>query len=67
MTIEAIYFAAVAADEAYDSELRRTFGRYASDVRYVRAGNGEPGSDLRRLSDEKLAADAALHAAWVAS
>ena len=57
---EALYRAAVAADEAYGAELRRLFGKLAGDARYAPEGDGEPGSELRRLRDAKLAADAAL-------
>lgn len=49
--------AAYAADDAYSAELRRLFGKNAGDVRYTRRGAGEPGTELRRLSDAKLAAD----------
>lgn len=60
----ALYRAAVAADDAYGNELRRLFGARAGDVRYTTRGDGLPGSTLRRLRDEKLAADAALRASW---
>jgi hypothetical protein len=39
------------ADEAWHSELVRLFGKSAVEVRYTAAGQGEPGSDLRRLHD----------------
>lgn len=54
------YRAATAADEAWGSELRRQFGKRAGDVRYTTRGKGEPGSELRRLHDAKLAADTEL-------
>lgn len=39
----------VAADEAYSTEGQRLFGKKWGDVRYTKAGEGEPGSDLNRL------------------
>ena len=49
MTKIEAYRAAIAADDAYSAELRRLFGKRAGDVRYTKAGEGEPGSDLNRL------------------
>lgn len=49
--------AAYAADDAYSAELRRVFGKAAGDARYDARGKSTP--ELRRLSDTKLAADAA--------
>lgn len=46
-----------AADDAYSAELRRVFGKAAGDARYDARGKSTP--ELRRLSDAKLAADAA--------
>ena len=57
------YHAAIAADEAWSAELRRLFGAKAGDVRYTKRGEGEPGSELRRLHDAKIAADRALRGA----
>ncbi len=45
------------ADDAYSAELRRVFGKAAGDARYDARGKSTP--ELRRLSDAKLAADAA--------
>ena len=50
--------AAYAADDAYSAELRRLFGKAAGDARYDARGMSTP--ELRRLSDAKLAADAAM-------
>jgi hypothetical protein len=58
-----LYRAALAADEALSAELTRMYGKRAGDVRYTKAGKGEPGSALRGLSDAKLAADAAWRGA----
>lgn len=52
--------AAYAADDAYSAELRRVFGKDAGDARYDARGKSTP--ELRRLSDAKLAADAAMWA-----
>jgi hypothetical protein len=49
---------AYAADDAYSAELRRLFGKAAGDARYDARGMSTP--ELRRLSDAKLAADAAM-------
>jgi hypothetical protein len=46
------------ADDAYSAELRRLFGGRAGDVRYTQRGSGAPGTELRRLYEAKLAADA---------
>jgi hypothetical protein len=67
MTTENLYSIALAADEAWSAELHRLFGKNAGDVRYTRRGHGEPGSELRRLHDAKLAADEALRASCAAS
>ncbi len=48
------------ADDAWGAELRRLFGKHAGDVRYTQRGKGEPGSELRRLHDAKMAADRAM-------
>lgn len=37
------------ADDAWSIELQRLFGKRAGDVRYTRQGEGELGSELRRL------------------
>lgn len=44
------------ADDAWGSELRRSFGKKAGDVRYTAQGKGAEGSDLRRLHDAREAA-----------
>lgn len=49
------------ADAAYSAELRRVFGKLAGDARYDARGTSTP--ELRRLSDAKVAADAAVRAA----
>lgn len=54
------YQSAVAADDAWSTELRRLFGGRAGDIRYTKQGRGEPGTELRRLHDAKLAADNTL-------
>lgn len=64
---EDLYRAAMAADDAWSDELQRLFGKRAGDARYTREGKGEPGTDLRRLHDAKLAADAAMRAAGSAA
>ncbi len=45
----ALYYAAMAADEAWSAELHRRFGKRAGDVRYTPQGRGEIGSELNRL------------------
>lgn len=67
MATENLYAVALAADQAWGDELRRLFGKNAGDIRYTKRGQGEPGSELRRLHDAKLAADAALRASCAAS
>lgn len=57
----AAYRAAIAADDAYSAELRRVFGKAANEARYDARGESTP--ELRRLSDAKVAADAARVAA----
>ena len=57
MTKIEAYRAAVAADDAYSAELRRLFGKRAGNVRYTKAGTGEPGSDLRLLHDAWIMAN----------
>lgn len=48
--------AALRSDNAWQDELNRLFGRNAGDVRYTKAGRGEPGSTLSMLySDFKTA------------
>ena len=48
---EALYRAAIAADNAWSDELRRLFGKRANDARYTVQGRGEPGTELHRLHD----------------
>jgi hypothetical protein len=38
---------------AWSAELQRRFGRRACEVRYLPEGNGEPGSELRRLNEAR--------------
>lgn len=54
------YGEALQAEAAYGALLILHFGRRSSTVRYTPEGKGEPGSDLRRACDRKLAADKAL-------
>lgn len=54
------YYQALAADRAWSLELRYRFGDKAGDVRYTKRAEGEPGSELRRLYEAKIAADHAL-------
>jgi hypothetical protein len=48
--------AAQDACDAWGAELRKSFGKRAGDMRYLPAGKGEPGSDLRRTYDAFVAA-----------
>lgn len=51
------YEAFSTADDAWQAEIVRLFGRPdAGDVRYKKAGRGESGSELRRLHDARMAA-----------
>ena len=50
------HVAAQVTDDAWSAELRRLFGKRAGDVRYTPQGNGDAGSDLRRLYDAREAA-----------
>lgn len=50
---------AQAADDAWSLAMEA-----AGVERYTAAARGEPGSDLRALYDAKVAADAAMNAAW---
>jgi len=50
-----------AADDAWDAELVRLYGRSAGQARYEALGIGEDGSELRRLFHERCAAMAAWH------
>ena len=47
-TIHDFYFAAVDADEAWQRELARLFGKNAGDVRYTAKGSGSYGTELNR-------------------
>ena len=42
------------ADLAWGEELRRIFGKEASEARYDERGTGEPGSRLRELHDARM-------------
>ena len=53
---DTIYRAFLDADTAWSAQLVRCFGKQAGDVRYTTRGNGEPGSELRRLDDLYTAA-----------
>jgi hypothetical protein len=50
-TYKQIYSEAKQADDAWQSELVRVFGKSAGDKRYTKEGKGEEGSELRRLHD----------------
>jgi hypothetical protein len=58
-----LYKAALNADEAWSNELERLFGKHAGDVRYTKAGMGEPGSKLRLL----IEAFRKANDAWIAA
>lgn len=62
MTTHPLYAAALAADEAFHSELVRVYGRKACDARYDRKRNAATPA-LARLGAAKEAADAA----WIAA
>jgi len=49
------YHAFAAADAAWSQELQRQFGSQAGDIRYTKAGKGEPGTHLRTLHDAFVA------------
>jgi hypothetical protein len=57
-----LHRAAQATDDAWQEALQAAFGKRAGDVRYTKAGQGEPGSELRRLYDARTAAQEAWHA-----
>lgn len=46
---EAVYRAALLADDAWRAELLRRFGKRAGTVRYTSEGRGALGSELRKL------------------
>lgn len=48
-----------AADDAWQAELVRTFGKNAGDVRYTRFAHGETGTPLRAAWDKRDAAEKA--------
>ena len=52
-----LYYAAVAADDAWGAELVKLFGKRAGDARYTIEGISTP--ELTRLYREKLEADEA--------
>jgi hypothetical protein len=41
------------ADDAWQAELVRQFGKKAGDIRYTEEGKGVEGSELRRLYEAK--------------
>jgi hypothetical protein len=49
------------ADDAWSAELQRQFGRNAGQARYEVRGKGEEGSELRRLHDLRMTAQAAWY------
>jgi hypothetical protein len=52
---------AIAADEAWQAEINRTL-KGVENARYLPAGKGEEGSELRRLYEIKRAASEEMHA-----
>jgi hypothetical protein len=50
------YAAFVLADDIWQIALECRFGVAASDVRYIPAGKGEPGSDLRKAYEARESA-----------
>ena len=56
MSQKSLAAAAILADELWGAELRRLFHSNASHVRYTKAGRGAPGSNLRRLYENRDAA-----------
>ena len=54
--------AAYAADDAFQAELVRVYGKRASDMRYQ--PNDFEDESLIKALKAKLAADEAMHAAW---
>ena len=51
------------ADDAWSALLQETFGKRAGNARYSDLGKGVEGSELRRLHDERMAAQAMWHRA----
>lgn len=56
---------AMAADDAWQAELVRIYGRQACNARYDARGKATP--ELRRLCNDKRHADYACHCAWAES
>jgi hypothetical protein len=52
---------ALETDKAWGEMLCKLFGANAGDVRYTDKGKGAPGSELRRLHDERMAAQLAWY------
>lgn len=50
------------ADDAFGDELTRLYGRQACNARYDARGKATP--ELRRLANDKRAADYAVHCAY---
>jgi hypothetical protein len=61
-TYKQMYQEALAADDAWQAELVRQFGKQAGNKRYTKEGKGEPGSELRRLHDTFRECNDAWHA-----
>lgn len=53
---------AIEADNAWQAELVKRFGKRAGDVRYTKEGKGEEGSNLRRAYENWSECNAALSA-----
>jgi hypothetical protein len=48
-------------DNAWQEALEAAFGKHAGDMRYTKAGEGDTGSELRRLYDARMVAQKAWH------
>ncbi len=59
-TFKKIYQEAKDADDAWQAELEKQFGKQAGDKRYIKEGKGAEGSELRRLHNNFRKANAAL-------
>ena len=51
--------AALDTDRAWSAELVKAFGRNAGDMRYVKAGQGDPGTPLRAAYEARHTASTA--------
>lgn len=62
MSIASLTRAATIADDLWQAELVRVYGRNACNARYDARGKSTP--TLRRLCNDKRRADYACHLAW---